>query len=495
MPYNGSGVFSIINTFIPGTVISSSQMNANLGDIATGLTDALTRDGQAGMTAPLKIISGTVTAPALAFSSEPTTGFYRPGAGAVTLTILGSPALAITSAGATVTGDLTITGNFSLAGTFGINALTVTSGPIIFSGEIAPTSLSADQNDWAPTGIATAFAIDITSSNNVAITGIVTAPAGTTSTPGRKIQLRNKNAAGGKIITLIPNDASSAAGNRFLFPFPVSLTPGQSFEIIGDASSTGWNSVSQIVTYPPVASYSKLVVTNDSGTPNSIVNITADYFTVWDGAGNAKTIPAVSLLTVNISTSGVNGLDTGTVANNTAYFIHIVYNPSTNVVGGIFSLSATAPTLPTGYSMSGRCSWQHTDTATTNLRRITQRGKDAQYVVGAAVTTAMQVINSATIGTVAAAGTAAYVSTSVAGLVPSTAAKITVASLTFAGGSFLVAPNTAYSGFTSANPPPMVGTGATANITQVATFVLETLAIGIANSGGTQYCVGWEDNL
>ncbi len=38
MPFNGAGVFTIINTFVPGTTIFSSAMNANFTDIATGLT-------------------------------------------------------------------------------------------------------------------------------------------------------------------------------------------------------------------------------------------------------------------------------------------------------------------------------------------------------------------------------------------------------------------------------------------------------------------------
>ena len=54
MPFNGSGTFTVVNTFVPNTTISSSAVNANFSDIATGLSNSLTRDGQAGMTAPLK---------------------------------------------------------------------------------------------------------------------------------------------------------------------------------------------------------------------------------------------------------------------------------------------------------------------------------------------------------------------------------------------------------------------------------------------------------
>jgi microcystin-dependent protein len=79
MPFNGSGTFTVVNTFVPNTTISSSAVNANFGDIATGLSDCLTRDGQAGMTAPLKAASGSPGSPSITFSANTTTGFRLSG--------------------------------------------------------------------------------------------------------------------------------------------------------------------------------------------------------------------------------------------------------------------------------------------------------------------------------------------------------------------------------------------------------------------------------
>jgi hypothetical protein len=61
MPYNGSGTFSIVNSFVPNTTILSSAVNQNFTDIATGLSDCLTRDGQAGMTAALAMGNNKIT--------------------------------------------------------------------------------------------------------------------------------------------------------------------------------------------------------------------------------------------------------------------------------------------------------------------------------------------------------------------------------------------------------------------------------------------------
>ena len=56
MPYNGSGTFTPYtpgNPVIPGTVISSTAFNATQSDLAAGLTNAITRDGQSPPTANL----------------------------------------------------------------------------------------------------------------------------------------------------------------------------------------------------------------------------------------------------------------------------------------------------------------------------------------------------------------------------------------------------------------------------------------------------------
>lgn len=57
-----------------------------------------------------------------------------------------------------------------------------------------------------------------------------------------------------------------------------------------------------------------------------------------------------STINVDISTSGVNGLDTGSVSTNW-YYLYIIKNPSNGNIRGLFSLSSTSPTLPSGYTV------------------------------------------------------------------------------------------------------------------------------------------------
>jgi hypothetical protein len=77
------------NPVVTGTIISSTWGNTTLADIATALTDSLSRSGLGGMTAVLLGTDGAVGAPAYSFTNEPTTGFYRVGAGDVRFSRLG----------------------------------------------------------------------------------------------------------------------------------------------------------------------------------------------------------------------------------------------------------------------------------------------------------------------------------------------------------------------------------------------------------------------
>lgn len=61
MSFNGSGVFSIINTFVYDTIISESAVNQNFSDIATGLSTAITKDGQTVVTANIPMATNKFT--------------------------------------------------------------------------------------------------------------------------------------------------------------------------------------------------------------------------------------------------------------------------------------------------------------------------------------------------------------------------------------------------------------------------------------------------
>lgn len=83
MPRNSSGAYSLYtpgNPVVTQTVISSSWANNTLSDLATAMTDSLSRSGDGGMLASLELDNGTSSAPGLSWGSDLTSGLYRAGA-------------------------------------------------------------------------------------------------------------------------------------------------------------------------------------------------------------------------------------------------------------------------------------------------------------------------------------------------------------------------------------------------------------------------------
>jgi hypothetical protein len=88
MPRNSSGVYSLPagNPVITGTIISSTWANSTSSDIGVELTNSLDRNGRGGMLAALRLIDGSAASPALAFTSDPTTGLFRVAANVIGIT-------------------------------------------------------------------------------------------------------------------------------------------------------------------------------------------------------------------------------------------------------------------------------------------------------------------------------------------------------------------------------------------------------------------------
>lgn len=99
---------------------------------------------------------------------------------------------------------------------------------------------------------------------------------------------------------------------------------------------------------PPIAQgFSNLVTKNNTSSPNSQFDVTADSLVLYDGTSSFYLASSVSV-TANIASSGANGLDTGAEANSTWYYVWVIYNGST--VSALLSVSATSPTMPSGYT-------------------------------------------------------------------------------------------------------------------------------------------------
>jgi len=69
-------------------------------------------------------------------------------------------------------------------------------------------------------------------------------------------------------------------------------------------------------------------------------------------SADAANVELTGTQNIDITASGINGLDTGSEATSTWYSVWIVSGSSGT--GGLLSTSATAPTLPAGYDVSKR---------------------------------------------------------------------------------------------------------------------------------------------
>lgn len=235
-----------------------------------------------------------------------------------------------------------------------------------------------------------------------------------------------------------------------------------------------------------------------TGTTANIV-ASADEISVEDTNSSYYTIRAVSI-TINSATTGANGLDTGTLAASTWYSVWVIYNPSTLTTAGLISLSATAPTMPTGYTFKARIGWIRTD-GTVNKYPLSfiQYGRSVQYKVAA---------GSNIVGLPAlAAGVAGNISTptwvaiAIGTFIPSTASKIRI--VTFEGTistGIIVAPNNSYgpAGSTT-NPPPIFNASGSSGgqSSSPIDILIESTNIYWASNGAASYvfCMGWEDNI
>lgn len=232
------------------------------------------------------------------------------------------------------------------------------------------------------------------------------------------------------------------------------------------------------------------------------VAVSYDELILGDGAGAYVTERNISG-TITTTATGAGGLDTGAIAASTWYSVWRI-GKTDGTRAFLFSLSATAPTMPAGYTLKARIGWFRTDgTANKYPLPFKQYGRRVQYAVTAGSNlTALPTIISGTQGSVS---TPTWVAGAVGNFVPSTASVIR---MLWNGdnntGSSMMAPNNAYGGQgagSSGNRPWTSVNGAQDTYggmySLVVEMLLESSNIYYAASGASNkvQCIGWEDNF
>jgi hypothetical protein len=162
--------------------------------------------------------------------------------------------------------------------------------------------------------------------------------------------------------------------NNVTICFPSSQ--GAAGSILGNDGSgyLSWGSPTLMAGATP-GFYSNLKVFNNTGTPFTKIDITADFITVTTGAA-FQLLSSVNL-TVNTGTTGANGLDTGTLAATTWYYFYVIAKAD-GTKAGLCSLSASSPTMPSGYTYKKLVSAVKTD-GSTHFFIFDQSNNDIRY--------------------------------------------------------------------------------------------------------------------
>lgn len=226
---------------------------------------------------------------------------------------------------------------------------------------------------------------------------------------------------------------------------------------------------------------------------NTTATFSADQIVLQDGSGSSSLITAFSK-TLNTGVSGAGGIDTGALANNTWYNVFAIYDGSTENI--IFSLSATAPTLPGGYTLFARIGTFRID-GSAHIIGFTQSGSKTQYVVGSNLTVLPVMVS----GVAGDTTIPTYVSVATGTFLPPTAGIIKTVIYTsyITSCSVLLAPNPNYS--TPAVAPNVFGFSSGFSGYSGPDFPIEialessNIYYAASNSQSQVMCAGYQDNF
>ena len=240
---------------------------------------------------------------------------------------------------------------------------------VALTGVCAPSPLTASQNDYAPAGLATAGVLQISAAAPRSLSGL----AG--GAEGRVVVLVN---VGSQPITLLDDHAASVAANRFALGGNLTLAGRRAALLRYDGTAARWQALAgglfvradaaqaldgaqqaqaraNLGIAPVLRSYLAGLTLSTPGASGSFAvaaGVAAD-------SGHADLLSLAASITKTTATlwaagSGNGGLDSGTMAANSWYHVHLIKRPDTGAVDALFSLSATAPVLPSNYTLFRR---------------------------------------------------------------------------------------------------------------------------------------------
>jgi hypothetical protein len=398
--YGGTGVNNGTNTITLGGNVSTAGAFSTTGAFSIALTATANTTLTLPVTGTL-VNSAVTTLSSLSSIGTITTGVWN---GTVVTGTYGGTGVNNGSYTITLAGNVSHAGTFSTTGAYNV-ALAAT----------ANTSLTL------PT------------------TGTLLASSGTGTTSQVLIGNASANPAFGAV-----NLASMVTGN-----LPVAnLNSGTNA-----SSSTFWRGDGSWATFVPAITLGTFRNLKGTWASNTTATWTADQICVQTSGAAASLLLTNVSTTLNSATSGANGLDTGSIANNTWYYVYIIYNPTTTTTAVLMSASATSPTLPSNYTYSSGVIGAVITDGSAHFLGFIQRGRIWQYTVGNNLSNLPTVIS----GTSGNVSTPTYTSYSLSSYCPTAVAGSVSFVVNGTNAIVIVAPNGSYGSNTStSNPPPVV---------------------------------------
>lgn len=159
------------------------------------------------------------------------------------------------------------------------------------------------------------------------------------------------------------------------------ITAGSVVDLYYDGTRYVVSSIAPVAASLPGAA--RFTGVNNTGTPTGKYDLAATQVMVTNSYGSGMYFGSPAGCTVNFSVTNIhNGLDTGSVATSTWYYIY--YGSDGINLDCFASASATAPTVPTGYYFA-RVGAIKTD-GSAQLTGVAQRGDMAVYTTRPSIT-------------------------------------------------------------------------------------------------------------
>jgi hypothetical protein len=416
LPRNSSGTCSPPGgtTAVPGTVIQSTPYNNAISDLYSILTDSLSRTGQGGMQSDLDMGGNQITALAAPIAgTDAVNKDYADSIAAVGGNFIGGTSTGTVNAQAVAIdrpagfaqeiGDtVTFPWGFTNTELLTLDVETIGAADVRKIGPAGPVPTTGGEAVAGNQGIVVwdgTYWVLQNPANSFG--GVYTNLASAATTDLGTIPSRSVNVTGTTTITAFGSTASTDFPLYFLtFASALTLThDGTALILPGAANIITAAGDSAIARYLGSGNWRVLSYTVAAQPPNVaaaiglpppyrlVVNVTSDTNVDVDASqvvvSNGTQFLALNAvdLTINIATSGANGLDTGSEASSTWYYPYVIYNPATATTAGLLSLSATSPTLPNGYTYFRRVGAVRNN-GSSNLYRTRQVGNVATYIYG-----------------------------------------------------------------------------------------------------------------